>query len=285
LWVLQSSAYPSKIILPSGDERWILEKIVKVNDEIFGGIAVDITDRKREDEIRELLDINIKNMPDPLIIFDVNSKEYLYTNKAVEKIYGYSEEQIKTGGVKFFIDTILHPDFKEEHRKYHIQEELPTYTVFKIVRPDGSSAWVESTGSVKNCLGRKCFVIVERDISKRMNERLSREIMETAVGMDRKIAAAYKIKKDKFKYVGADICELTGYSSQEFLKHGFELWLKCIHPDFKVKETEYYKNKNWPAKRNVNFIHKDKSIIETEIKTEFKTMQKSKYAVSMINIA
>jgi PAS domain S-box-containing protein len=271
-----------KIIHANGKERWILEKTVKVNDEIFGGIAVDITARKREDEIRELLDINIKNLPDPLIIIDVNTKEYLYTNRAVEKIYGYSEEKIKSGGVKFFLDTILHPDFREEHRKYHSQKDLPPYAKFKIIRPDGTSAWIESTGSVRKCLGRDCFIIVERDISKRMNEKLSRKILETAVKMDEKVITAYKIKTDKFKYVGDDVSELTGYSSREFLEHGFKLWLKCIHSDFKVKENEFYINKDWPQIRKIKLLHKDGTIIKVEIKTEIKTIQKSKCVISLI---
>jgi len=57
------------------------------------GIARDITERKRQEESLKLFSETVENAPDGVQIVDMDGK-IIYSNKAVEKIFGFSNDEL-----------------------------------------------------------------------------------------------------------------------------------------------------------------------------------------------
>jgi PAS domain S-box-containing protein len=166
-----------------GELRWYKTKASEIiKSEVYGNCRIiqttDITEKKKKEELRELIDISLSSMPDGLIIIDSETQEFVFVSKPVADIYGYPIEEIKNGGSSFFLNKILHPNYKDEHLAYHENDNFQPSATYEIIRQNGEHRLIETTGVFKIFNGRKCFIIVLRDITKRLSR--TKEKLEIA---------------------------------------------------------------------------------------------------------
>jgi PAS domain S-box-containing protein len=77
------------------------------------GIMYEITERKKaEEEVREqnrLISALVETTPGLVYIYDWQTESNVYSNKGLEILLGYTEEEVKNMGTRFFAQ-LLHPD-------------------------------------------------------------------------------------------------------------------------------------------------------------------------------
>jgi PAS domain S-box-containing protein len=152
-----------KIIKPDGSIRHIESTIMKkdfLGKQCIGFIDRDITNRKREEEIKkeqeikELLTELLDNMHDAFGLFSLKYNKYIYLNKAWKKLWGYSLDKFYCKGLDFTINKCIHPDDREEQRAYYENKNMPNDRTFRIIRPNGEIRWLKVKISSKTYMGK-----------------------------------------------------------------------------------------------------------------------------------
>ncbi|MCP4178586.1 MAG: PAS domain S-box protein [bacterium] len=137
-----------RILHKSGNYIWVRNRTYKLfnkktNNFYYYGSVGDITHEMEQNELKELLKINSDIMPIAIYIQDIDSSSILYTNKASERITGYSECFLK--GFKkdnTFHDKLMHPeDLKKYKRHFSSDKDFKIET--RIITKDGKVKLVE----------------------------------------------------------------------------------------------------------------------------------------------
>ena len=104
---------------------------------------------------------------DIISAYDVESMNYLYINKIVEKIVGYPVEDFYKNGASFWLNTCIHPDDREQRALYHENRSWPEKSRYRIIRSDGEIRMLEVNVSNKKFPfhNRECIVSVARDVT------------------------------------------------------------------------------------------------------------------------
>ncbi|MCP4180417.1 MAG: PAS domain-containing protein [bacterium] len=81
-------------------KKWAIISKLPIFDnsnDIEGIVAVffNITERKHNEELREQLEINLNNMSESILIYEEDTMNFLYVNKASAKMHGYTFEEFK----------------------------------------------------------------------------------------------------------------------------------------------------------------------------------------------
>ncbi|HUI68659.1 MAG TPA: sigma-54-dependent Fis family transcriptional regulator [Nitrospirota bacterium] len=180
-----------RIVRPDGSIRWILSRgrpYFKSSGEPdrLMGVSIDITDRKRAEQELQHSEERFRQVAENVsdFIWEVDAKGlYRYTSPAVEKILGYTPDELI--GKRHFYD-LFAP---------YIREELKTsaFNVFAVkasfrafpnpnVRKDGKIVHLETSGvpmldEAGNLVGYRCS---DTDITerKRMEEQLQARLQE-----------------------------------------------------------------------------------------------------------
>ena len=163
-----------QILTKSGKEGWlnILINPIYEGGKVVGlsSVALDITERKhteyalRESEARFRLLFEIS--ADGISIVDVETKAFIYTNPAVCRMLGYTENELKSMSI-----TDIHPkqdlpwiikEFESLTRgKKSLTLEIPYQ------RKDGSIIDTELSATITKINGRICNVGIHRDITEK----------------------------------------------------------------------------------------------------------------------
>jgi PAS domain-containing protein len=117
------------------------------NGEVFGVLCaiVDITQRKKDEIVRELIEKKVYSMEDGFAVINTTSNNYLYMNKFIEKVYGYSLEQFYDGGGDFWLNTCVHPDDRQRESLYKSGiKKYPSVRKFRVITPSNSTHTVVS---------------------------------------------------------------------------------------------------------------------------------------------
>jgi PAS domain S-box-containing protein len=211
--------------------------------EILGLITVlqDITERN---EARKKLQENeerhrVITEQTGQLVYENN----LETNKvswagAVEKVFGYSIEEIKELDVEDWFEHI-HPEDRDrvihtviKGRKAGVMESFE----YRLRKKDGTYICIEDTGTYFESGNGKPFRVlgVVKDITE---QKLTREQLEKSeeryriiVERTGQLVYDYDLKTDIGSWTGA-IEEITGYAAEEFQKFYGTVWTENIHPD------------------------------------------------------
>ena len=229
----------------SRKKRWgVIAKIpiFDSDNSVMGivGVFFDITERKAHEEIRELLEINVNSISDSLVIRDCRTGKYIYINPAAEEQFGYPAQRFLNGGIKFWLDTCIHPEERDLHYKYFNSGEWPDRREYRVILPDGSVKWLEGSISFQYYKGTECFVAVNRDITDRKMSENIRSLMEMAL-KDSSQYILWLLERPpslKAVYVSDSVATIYGYPPENFTKER-NFWLEhCVHEDDRAKLAE-----------------------------------------------
>ncbi len=148
-------------------KRWgIIRKNVIVDNKgnILGLMCsiLDITEQKEANELRELLELNVRHMTTGIAIIDLKTHKVLYVNSAYEKIYGASAEKIYKGGFKFMCSLIHEDDVNMIYNSMNPNEFVENLK-FKLKREiDGKPIWIKATRTKGTFKDRTCSISSSR---------------------------------------------------------------------------------------------------------------------------
>ncbi|MCP4176180.1 MAG: PAS domain S-box protein [bacterium] len=225
--------------LPGGrKKKWgLISKmpIFDLNNKVAGliGLFVDITEKKKADSLRELLEVNVNAMNAALFIFDIETNRYVYINSAVEKIFGYSLETMYEGNREFWLNTCVHPDDRDDQAKFMNKYRYVEQSQYRIIMPDGKIKWIESQPSKEVIFkNRKCIMAICSDITKQKTLVEQNEILNNIVNsFEEAVIWGGIVKRNKIDYffITDNIEKITGYNKQSFMDD--KIFIDEIVPD------------------------------------------------------
>ncbi|MBH8562911.1 PAS domain S-box protein [Nostoc sp. CENA67] len=239
----ESTSLEYRILRPDGSIRWIWDRSFAIRDEqgkiySFGGIAEDITERKRsEDSLRESEE-KFRHFADNthavLWMASLESGDNLYVNPAYEKIWGRTCQSLRDQP-NSWLDAV-HPEDRDRIMEKLEQQRQgqATDTEYRILRPDGSIRWIWDRGFVMQdeqgeiySYGGVAEDITERkqaeDSLRQSEERLSLALEAGNIGVwDWNLLTNESVWS-------ANIRPMLGFSSGPPL--AYEEFLNLIHPE------------------------------------------------------
>jgi len=150
--------------------HWIFTTSPLKNDrgEIVAAMemSLDITSRKRLEEELERSEKKyhaiFNNIPNPVFVLDTDTLEILDCNERVEKVYGYTPEQLQ--GHRF-LDL-----FRQGERDYYAFKMMTASVINQVkhVHRDGRTLFVTIRISLSEYSGEKVLLVTTGDITKRL---------------------------------------------------------------------------------------------------------------------
>jgi PAS domain S-box-containing protein len=246
-----------RIVVPSGKTKTIHRKGELVYDEKgypvkMIGSSQDITEEYRiEQELRENQTF-IRKITDatPSIIasYNVNTGKYVFISEGIEKLLGYSTEEVMTRGVEFFAD-IIHPDdvmtvmrknvaalekVNDDPEKNDMVEE----STYRMRHKNGQYKWFHTYGTIfdRNSEGKVEHVLnISLDVSEQVEatEKIKEQehFIQQIADASPTILYLYDVEKQSIVYINREIFFVLGYLPDEILKWKDTVTEKLYHPD------------------------------------------------------
>ncbi|MBN1593009.1 MAG: PAS domain S-box protein [Candidatus Coatesbacteria bacterium] len=237
-----------------GEYRWVISrgKVIARDEEgrplRMAGTNLDITDRKQAEEaLRESeksYRLLAENVSDIIWLGALNKRKALFVSPSVERLLGYSVEEV----MKLPREKIIAPEslarFKREITPDVLEEAARSdphwsFTIdLEMIRKDGSTVWTEATYSLlRDDAGKPAgLVAVSRDITERKRaESALRESEERYRLLAENISDMIwirDVKTLKSLYISPSITRLTGFTPEEAISRS---WQEGLTPDsFKI---------------------------------------------------
>ena len=199
--------YNSTILNPIKNDK---KKVVAVM-----GVVRDITERKKAEntlhESEERFKSIFDNANEGMILADVESKKFHTGNKAICRMLGYDEKEIKNLGVgdihpKKDLPYVLDQFKKQAEGKLDIARDLP------VKRKDGSIFYADVNSGVITLNGKKYLTGFFTDITERKNEE------ERAKGYATKLEAEVTVRTKQY-HDESDRVETLSVVKDEFIQN------------------------------------------------------------------
>jgi PAS domain-containing protein len=178
--------------------------------------AVDITTRKKHEEIRQLLENTLNNSLDVIWLREPPpSNKLIYVSESVASICGYPAADFFENK-DFWLDKCVHPEDRGQQKKYRDSKSWPHIRRYRIIKPDGEIRWIESTIFYKDFIDRKCVGCIDRDITEQIKEDEKQKQNEKFWINEEKKRVAEKMKQ---KGISTElISEITNITEDEIKK-------------------------------------------------------------------
>ncbi len=216
----------------------VQEKDLKVTLEMALHVSkVDIERRRVERELRDSYDI-INSSPTVVFRWSIGDSSWPveYVSENVEKLFGYTSEDFMSKKVSY-TDTI-HPDDLERVRNEISQfnenpdEEVLGHETYRIVTKSGEIKWIDdrtkitrnSDGEVTHYQG----IVIDVTDREKSHESLKESEEKYKTITESANEGIVIIQDGLFKYVNPKMCQISGYSEEEFLNTPFTDY---THPD------------------------------------------------------
>lgn len=207
------------------------------------GIHIDITERKKNEEKRELFESYINTVKDGVSVININSKCLEYVNKAKTEIYEMSINELINTDIYSIIDKKIHPEDINEVKNAIDLDPIDNLsqlsTEFRIIKSDGSIRWIQQKSYHRYDKTYNCLICIESDITLIKQEEIFRNIFEINVDYIPEAVFIQKSGDSKIHYINEAAEELYGYSVDKLLSGGMDFWLQnCLCQEYakEVKE-------------------------------------------------
>ena len=225
--------YSTTLPYPDGEVRFYEAHVVKSNDEEAVSLIRDITERKtweiRLKESEERFRLLAETTPSAIFIHD--GEKYLYVNSPMERITGYSKEEL----LNMKLWEIVHPDYKDKVKNFARRrikgEDVPSKYETKILTKDGRERWA-SIYARKVSYNRKPIVLgLAFDITDlKRTEAALRESEEKFRGIFENAGVGITLVNREGRLIECNphFRKFVGYTREELIgKH----WRIYTHPE------------------------------------------------------
>lgn len=211
--------------LPYFDEHGVIKGVVVQSYDITEQKQAQLALQESEVKFRTLVD----QAPQALFLHAMDSA-ILDVNQAAVERYGYSRRELLSMSTRD-----IDPDYKEREDSGRFWQELKeAHTITfeaRHRRKDGSLFPVKIRQSAVEIQGQKCIFSLAEDITEqkkaeqslRDSEELFRTVFEHAA-----VGIAQVAPNGRFQQVNTKLCEITGYTKEEFRELNFA---DITHPD------------------------------------------------------
>ncbi|MCX6153242.1 MAG: PAS domain S-box protein [Candidatus Kapabacteria bacterium] len=215
----------------------------------------DITERKRTEDalIRSqyLYRLLADNISDIIWILDFSGK-YLYISPSVERLSGFTVEEVMTNPVINFYTPGSQQIVAEHLMKFNqlLTQNVPLVGVNEVfqleaLRKDGSSIWIEVRESIIYSEHEKQHIIVGSTINindrKKKEEMLSEREEYFRAIFENSSSSMLIVETDtSVSMANEELCRLSGYSKQEMKEMS---WTQVVHPEDLERMMDYNKKR------------------------------------------
>ena len=225
------------------------------------GVLFDITDRKKAEKKREMLEILLDYVPNIIGFSAEESKDkHLYFNKSIEKL-GHSIDWFYKMGLEYVVNTCMHPDDAIELKRIKFftkkRKLYPSRHKFRL-KVNEKYRWYEQLNTHINYHNEWHEIGINRDCTeekqlKTENEAHMQMFEEYLTNSDTVAWSACLKNNDlKFTYISKNIYSIAGYPKEDFFKPKMPCSFTLIYPD------DYPEEKKPSAKRSLlSIIHPD----------------------------
>ena len=169
----ESKEWPSdvrciKAVNYNGEERWInVSSSARkyLNRNCLISTFRDTTARKATDDITKILN----QISDTVSICQKDTYKVLFVNKACEDVFGYKKEEMETKNIFNNLDICIHSEDLNIQIAYYRSKKIPQNRVYRIVHPIKGIRIIESRTTDVEYMGKKCWFMICRDITDRIN--------------------------------------------------------------------------------------------------------------------
>lgn len=221
------------------------------------GTFVDITDRKKNEELRILLNTSLAIMTDGFSIVDIAQEKTIYLNKAIENIFGYPLEEFYLD-FHFLMNTCIHPDDRKQEEEYLSKKKWPHLRRFRIIKPDGKIRWIEDTIYTGGQFGEKYVATICKDITEKILTEAHQERLKNYLNRAITLVWIGEFINNEFKflYVNDATIEIFGVSKEKFLTNQ-KIWKSIVFPENKDLGTIYLTQDNEPREFELKIVRED----------------------------
>jgi PAS domain S-box-containing protein len=265
-----------RLVFPNGKVKTIHsrgEVLKNQQGETFKlfGIAQDVTEQfSIQQELKEK-QIFIRKIADatPSIIasYNVNTGKYVFISEGIEKLLGYSPDEVLKGGMEF-LTSIIHPEdlpgiieknakALEEANHSSLNKDTVAEFTYRMRNSKGEYRWFHTygtifdrnkEGSVEHVLNISLDVTESIEATRKIEEQ--EYFIQQIADASPTILYLFDVGSNSFDYLNREIFYVLNYSPEEILAMGAKAITNLYHPDDVVLLPE---RKGSPAK----FQHKE----------------------------
>ena len=225
------------------------------------GTFIDITERKKSEEMRILLENCVDTITSIISIHDINTDSYLYFNKrAIELMTGYPAEKLMgKAGRNFVLNKICHPEDRKILMGPKEKTKYPKTTClhWRAIRADGEIRFMESIDSYIKYSGIDCIIGITSDITEKVRAEEKLKLLELNINAMSHIFSIYDMEEDKFLFLNKKMFErISGYPVEKmYAKNGRENFLvnTFTHPEDRHLHSKVKEVIEWPNTRTKEY--------------------------------
>lgn len=192
------------------------------------GYFVDITERKKAENMRSMLEICIESINDGIIIYTFKSGKIIYANHAALDILNITAESLKeTNFYKCFLSS-THPSFQENERKMRDSKLLPERREIMFSQSDNKIIWLEIKERIVEFSGIEYGFMVMSDITENKKNRAILELLKLNIDSMPDGLSIQDIETFEYIYLNKAIETLYGTTVEILYKKGRDYWLNNI---------------------------------------------------------
>ncbi|MEW6401886.1 MAG: PAS domain S-box protein [Chloroflexota bacterium] len=250
--------FESEVYRKDGTIVWFSENSRAVRDEqgnllYFEGTTEDVTARRRAEEAMHKAEEKYRNIFEnamDAITQTTPDGRYITANPAAARMLGYdSPEELISSLADLDHRFYVEPGRRKEFIR--LMEQSATVTGFEseVYRKDGSTIWIsESSQAIHDDQGNLLrYEGTAEDITARM--RAEQALTESEARyrslIDQIPAIVYlhdvQSEPARTEFISPRVRDILGYSPEEWMAGGLELWEKSIHPDDRDRVVEQYR--------------------------------------------
>lgn len=222
------------------------------NPEKMIGTTQDITEEYRVQQELKENQMFIRKITDatPSIIasYNVNTGEYVFVSEGVEKLLGYSPEEVMEKGTSFFIP-IIHPEdtialmeknarVLEEANANPQKNDFVAEFTYRMLHKDGKYRWFHTYGTVfdRNHENKVEHVLnISLDITDQVNAsqtiKEQEYFIQQIADASPTILYLFDVESQSFEYINREIFFVLGYSPEEIINFGKAVTQLIYHPE------------------------------------------------------
>ena len=236
---LRNNSYPClsryRLVNKNGEIIWVERAITKKkynNRECYIAVTRDITELKKSEELKTLLEVNINLMSDAIVIADIESDRILYVNKMTEKIFGISREEFLRSARADIMEKFVDKNSIGDIENFQNTEKRCIRYKTTI---NSKTKWIESRRSIVDYLGKKCLLSIFNDITEFHDAKeIIKMLYDATAGLKNAIVWLIEdyvlkdLEKIKVKFVSDSVEKILGYSKNELYNDSSLFFNKII---------------------------------------------------------